>query len=105
MHPLLRITAMKLIGLPLRKPSFNEFTAAVIMAGGLWTLAVGLAVALHLEMGKADAGALLVVMLWGCTSTRVGVRIGMGGRHLVVHLLVSALLLGLYQSAWSIAAP
>jgi len=94
---------MKLFGLPLRKPRFNELTAAVIMGAGLWVLAVGLMHVAHVDLGKADAGALLLVLLWGCVSARMGIRIGMGMRHLVVNLLVTAALLTVYQGAWAIA--
>ncbi len=92
---------MKIIGIPLRAPRFNEITAAVIMGSGLWVLAVGLMRAAGVETGRADAGALLVVMLWGCVSARVGIRVGAGGRHLAANLLVTALLLGAYQGAWA----
>lgn len=95
---------MKLIGIPLRKPHFNELTAATIMGAGLWTLAVGVMHFLQLEVSKADAGALLLVVVWGCVSARVGIRVGMGHRHLAANLLVTALLLGVYEGAWAIAA-
>ncbi len=95
---------MKLIGIPLRKPRFNEVTSAVIMGAGLWILAVGLMHILHADIGKADAGALLLVLLWGSVSARLGIRVGMGTRHLVANVLVTALLLGVYQGAWALAA-
>jgi hypothetical protein len=95
---------MKLIGIQLRKPHFNELTAAVVMGAGLWTLAVGLMHFLHVDISKADAGALLLVVMWGCVSARLGIRIGMGNRHLAANLLVTALLLGVYESAWALAA-
>jgi hypothetical protein len=94
---------MKILGLPLRKPPFNELTAAVIMGAGLWVLAVGLLHVAQVSIGKVDAGALLVVVLWGCISVRLGIRIGMGTRHLVANLMVTAALLTVYQGAWAIA--
>jgi hypothetical protein len=90
---------MKLIGVPLRRPDFNELTAAAVMGSGLWVLAVGLAHVARMDMSKADAGALLLVMLWACVSTRLGIRVGAGGRHLALNLGVSAALLGLYEAA------
>ncbi|HET7792299.1 MAG TPA: hypothetical protein VFL64_02845 [Rhizobacter sp.] len=94
---------MQLLGIPLRKPAFNELTAATIMGAGLWVLAVGVMHGLQLDLGAMDAGALLVVLLWGCISVRVGIRVGQGQRHLVANLLVTAALLGAYQSAWALA--
>ncbi|MEO8151588.1 MAG: hypothetical protein ABI605_00860 [Rhizobacter sp.] len=94
---------MKIIGIPLRKPRFNELTAAVIMGAGLWTLSVGLMHVLHVELSKADAGALLLVLLWGCVSARLGIRVGMGHRHLVANVLITAALLAVYQGAWALA--
>lgn len=90
---------MKLIGIPLRRPSANELTAAAVMAAGLWTACVGLLHVLQVPIGKADAGALLLVVAWGCVSARVGVRVGMGQRHLLANLLISATLLGAYEVA------
>lgn len=95
---------MKLIGIALHKPRFNELTAAAVMGAGLWTLAIGLLHLLQFEIGKADAGGLLLVVLWGCVSARVGIRIGLGHRHLVANLLVSASLLALYEGARALIA-
>ena len=95
---------MKFIGIPLRKPSGDELTASVVMGVGLWVLAVGAARLLQFDLGAADAGAVLVVTLWGSLSARLGIRIDQGQRHLAANLLVSALLLGVYQGAWAFAA-
>jgi hypothetical protein len=94
---------MKFLGIPLRKPGFNEFTAAVVMGVGLWVLAVGLAQWLQMGLAKPEAGALLVVALWATVSTRCGIRVGQGRRHLLANLAVSALLLAVYQGAWAMA--
>lgn len=90
---------MKIIGVPLRRPGFNELTAAAVLGSGLWVLAVGVAHVARMELTKGDAGALLLVMLWACVSARMGIRVGAGGRHLAANLLVSSLLLGLYELA------
>lgn len=95
---------MHLIGIPLRKPSFAELTAAGVMAAGLFVLAIGVAHALAWPLGRVEAGALLVVLMWGCVSVRVGIHIGRGQRHLAANLLVSAALLGAYEAAWAFAA-
>lgn len=90
---------MKLIGVPLRRPDFNELTAAAVMGSGLWVMAVGLAHVARMDLNKGDAGALLLVMLWACVSTRMGIRVGAGGRHLAANLLVSGVLLAAYELA------
>lgn len=90
---------MKFIGVSLRRPGFNELTAAAVMGSGLWVLAVGVAHVMRMGLTKGDAGALLLVMLWACVSARVGIRVGDGGRHLVANLLVSGVLLALYELA------
>lgn len=95
---------MKLLGIPLRKPSFNEFTAASIMGVGLWMLALGLMRASKVEVAWQDAGALLIMALWGCLCARLGIRVGAGGRHLLANLLVGATLLGCYQAALAFMA-
>ena len=90
---------MKFIGVSLRRPGFNELTAAAVMGSGLWVLAVGVAHIARMELTKGDAGALLLVMLWACVSARMGIRVGAGGRHLAANLVVSGVLLGVYELA------
>jgi hypothetical protein len=93
---------MKILGIPLRKPTSGEITAAAAMATGLWVAAVGLLRAANLPFDRMDAGALLIVLLWGCVSARCGIRIGKGHRHLAANLGVSAALLAVYQGAWAV---
>ncbi len=88
---------MHLIGIPLRKPSHNEVAASSVMAVGLWLAGVGVMRVAQIGLDRADAGALLLVCLWGCLSVRLGIRIDRGGRHLLASLAVSGLLLGVYQ--------
>jgi len=88
---------MHLIGIPLRKPSHNELAVSTVMAVGLWLACIGLMQAAQVAVNRADAGALLLVCLWGCLSARLGIRIDRGGRHLLASLAVNALLLGAYQ--------
>jgi hypothetical protein len=95
---------MNLLGISLRKPNFAELTAAAVMGTGLWLAGIGVARALQLPIDRFDAGALLIVVLWGCFSARLGIRIDQGQRHLVANLLVSGALLLVYQGAWSVAA-
>ena len=95
---------MTFFGISLRKPSFNEVTAATVMAVGLWVAAVGIAHASGHGLDPIDAGALLVVSLWGCVGARLGLPLGQGGRHLAANIGVSALLLGLYQGAIALVA-
>lgn len=95
--------AMQLLGIPLRRPKFGELTASAVMATGLWLAVLGFVRAAQMPMDRMDAGALLLVVAWGCVSARLGIRIGMGHRHLLANLLVSGALLLVYQSAWAIA--
>jgi hypothetical protein len=95
---------MKLLGITLRKPAFKEFTAATVMGGGLWVAVVGLAHLAHVPLDVASAGALLVIMVWACVSTRLGIRVDQGARHLVANLMVSGLLLGVYHVALAAAS-
>ena len=90
---------MKLLGITLRKPAFREFTAATVMAVGLWMAAVGSMRVAGVPLDGGDAGGLLVVTVWACVSARLGIRVERGARHLVANLLVSALLFGLYHVA------
>jgi len=94
---------MKLFGIELRRPSFNEITAATVLAVGLWIAVVGLArVSGHALLGP-EAGALLVVAIWGCIAVRIGLALDKGRRHLVANIAISAVLLGVYQGALGLA--
>jgi hypothetical protein len=95
---------MTFFGIELRRPSFNEVTAATVMAVGLWVAVIGLARVSGHALQARDAGALLVVSVWGCVGVRVGVSFGKGGRHLAAHVGVSAVLLALYQGALVLAS-
>ena len=75
---------MNLLGIPLRRPTFGELTAAAVMATGVWLAALGLTRVLHLPMDRIEAGALLLVVVWGCVSARLGIRIGMRDEWLTV---------------------
>jgi hypothetical protein len=88
---------VKFIGIPLRKPAFAEVTAAALMAVGLWAAAVGLLLSSRVSFDRVDAGALLLVLAWGCVSTRMGIRVGQDSRHLLANLVGCSLLLGVYQ--------
>ena len=90
---------MKLLGVPLRRPDFNELTASFVLGAGLWVFTVGLMRASQVELTKGDAGALLLVMLWACVSARMGIRVGQGGRHLAANFVGCGMLLGLYDVA------
>ena len=95
---------MTFFGIALRRPSFNEVTAATVMAVGLWVAVIGLAKFSGHALQAHDAGAILVVAVWGCIGARLGFAIAKGGRHLAVHFGVSAVLLGIYQGALVLTA-
>jgi hypothetical protein len=93
---------MQLFGIVLRRPSSGELTVAAVMAVGCWLAIAGLARASGHPLAAADAGALLVVVAWGCIGARCGLRFDRGPRHIAAHLAVGGLLLGLYQGALAI---
>jgi hypothetical protein len=94
---------MNILGITLRKPNFSELTAAAVMGTGLWVAAIGLLRVLNVPIDRFDAGALLIVVLWGCASVRFGIRIGQGRSHLLANLVISGALLAVYQGAWAMA--
>lgn len=91
---------MLLLGIPTRRPSFDELTAASVMAIGLWLLTAALLWRFGESPSRFDAGAALVVIWWGSVAACLGVRPNRGARHLMVNVAVSALLLGGYSLAW-----
>ena len=95
---------MTFLGIELRRPSFNEVTAATVMAVGLWVAVIGLAQVSGHALQAHDAGALLVVSMWGCLGARLGFGLAKGGKHLAAHVGVNAVLLALYQGALVLAS-
>lgn len=95
---------MTVFGIALRKPTFNEITAAAIMGIGLWMTGLGIAHASGHGLEMRDAGALLLVSTWACVAVRIGLGIDQGSRHLVVNIAVIGVMLGLYDSALAFVA-
>jgi hypothetical protein len=95
---------MKIIGIALRKPSFGEITSAAVLASGLWLAFVALSMRLGSTPDRADAGAALLVIFWGCVCVRLGIRVEQGVRHLALNLCCCALLIGAYQSVLTLFA-
>jgi len=91
---------MTLFGITTRRPSFAEVTAASLMALGVWLGAVALLFRLNHAPTGFDAGALLVVLAWGCIGVRLGIRLDHGGRHVLANFAISAVLLGVYAGVW-----
>lgn len=95
---------MKILGVALRKPSFNEVTASAVMAAGIWLAYVAISRATHQPLLAVDAGAALLIIFWGCVCTRVGIRIDQGLRHLAVNVVCGAVILTAYQGIVSLLA-
>lgn len=94
---------MKVLGIELRRPTFNEVTSASVLAVGLWVALIGLARAAGFDLTPMDAGAALLVLGWSCVAVQIGIHVGRGHRHLAANVVISAMLLGAYQSAWAFA--
>lgn len=90
---------MKIIGIELRKPSFNEVTASAVLAAGLWLAIVALWRRFGGALDAVDAGGLLLVMFWACVGARLGIRIDLGPRHVGLYVAFGAALLGVYRGA------
>lgn len=95
---------MKLLGIQLRKPSFNEVTASAVMAAGLWLAYVALLRTTGGVFEPIDAGAALLVIFWGCVCARLGIHVGRGVRHLALNVLMGGALLAAYQGIVLLAA-
>lgn len=90
---------MKLLGVQLRRPSFNEVTASAIMAAGLWLAYVALLRTTGGVFEPTEAGAALLVIFWGCICARLGIHVGRGLPHLALNILMGGALLAIYQVA------
>jgi len=95
---------MKILGVELHRPSFNQVTAAAVMAAGLWMAIVAVLRTAGQPLDRVDAGAALLVIFWGCVCVRLGIRVDRGPRHLAVNLLCAGVLLAVYQLAVALFA-
>ena len=67
---------MTIFGIELRRPSFNEVTAATVMAVGLWVAVIGLAQVTGHALQARDAGDMLGVVLNAGAYTHTSVALG-----------------------------
>jgi hypothetical protein len=87
---------MKILGIELRKPSFEEVTASAVMAAGLWLAYVALMKLSGHAFEPEHAGAVLLIMFWGCVCVRFGIHVGRGLQHLVLNVAFGGVLLLIY---------
>ena len=95
---------MKILGVQLRKPSFDEVTASAVMAAGLWLAYVAYVKANGDAVDAVHAGGVLLMIFWGCVCVRFGIHVGRGLQHLALNLALGAALLLLYQAAVALFA-
>jgi hypothetical protein len=88
---------MKILGIQLRRPSFDEITASAVMAAGLWLAYVALTRISGHAFEPVHAGAVLLIIFWGCVCVRFGIHVGRGLQHLVLNIAFGGALLALYQ--------
>jgi hypothetical protein len=88
---------MKILGVELRQPTFNEVTASAVMAAGLWLACMALMRASEQPLDRVEAGGALLVIFWGCVGVRLGIRVDRGARHLALNVVFGALLLAVYH--------
>jgi hypothetical protein len=88
---------MKILGIELNKPSFNEVTASAVMAAGLWLACVAVWRVSQQPMDRIEAGAALLVIFWGCVGVRMGIRFDRGLRHVVANLVCGGAILMVYH--------
>ena len=93
---------MKILGIELNKPSFNEVTASAIMAAGLWLACVALWRVSEQPMDRVEAGGALLVIFWACVGVRMGIRFDKGLRHVAANMLCAGVILAVYHAIASI---
>jgi hypothetical protein len=103
-HPNQAVAVMKILGIQLSKPSFNEITASAIMAAGLWLAIVALWRVSEQPLDRIEAGAALLVVFWGCIGVRMGIRLDKGLRHLAANVLCGAAILAVYHGVMALFA-
>ncbi len=95
---------MKILGIELSKPSFNEVTASAVMAAGLWLAIMALLRVSEQPLDRVEAGAALLVIFWGCVGVRMGIRFDKGLRHIVANVLGGGAILVIYHAVMALLA-
>lgn len=95
---------MKILGIQLNKPTFNEVTASAVMAAGLWLACVALFKVSDQPLDRVEAGAALLMIFWGCVGVRVGIRFDRGLRHVAANVICGGAILVLYQGLVALLA-
>ena len=93
---------MKILGIELSKPSFNEVTASAVMAAGLWLAIMALMRVSEQPLDRVDAGAALLVIFWGCVGVRLGIRFDKGLRHVAANVLGGGAILVIYHAVMAL---
>jgi hypothetical protein len=93
---------MKILGIELSKPSFNEVTASAVMAAGLWLAIMALMRVSEQPLDRVDAGAALLVIFWGCVGVRLGIRFDKGLRHVAANVLGGGTILVIYHAVMAL---
>ncbi|MBC3871499.1 hypothetical protein [Undibacterium oligocarboniphilum] len=86
---------MTILGIELRRPTYWEFTSAVVFGVAIWSALVILGWSSETRIG---AGANLAAIVFGCVSNAIGIEVKKGGRHLAVNVLGCILVLALYHA-------
>lgn len=96
---------MKLLGIELRLPRYAEFTAASIMAIGLWACLVAAAQVTGQGLNVTEIAGLLAIVWWSCLAVRCGIDLAGGGwRHWAAHVGVAMTLVLVNDAAWAVLA-
>jgi hypothetical protein len=95
---------MKILGIELSKPSFNEVTASAVMAAGLWLACVALWRVSEQPLDRVEAGGALLVIFWGCVGVRMGIRFDKGVRHVAANMLCAGVILSVYHGVMALWA-
>lgn len=93
---------MKILGIQLNKPSFNEVTASAVMAAGLWLATVALFRVTEQPIDRIQAGAALLVIFWSCVGVRMGIRLDKGLRHVAVNVVCGGAILVVYNAVMTL---
>lgn len=88
---------MKLLGIPLQRPSFDQITAAAVMACGLWLACIAVLRSTGQPLTGVEAGAALLIVFWGCVCAHVGIRVDRGLRHILANAMVGTFIWLAYQ--------
>lgn len=85
---------MNIIGIEIKKPSLRDAALVLTMGVIVWVVVISTGIT---DKTSVSAGALLVAILWGCTSSIIGISPVKGSKHFFLQIGGCLVAMAIYE--------